>query len=76
MENLRDQLAVFQVIGGEGGFILGKAAIDLIHTDPRVINGFSFAEQLCETASSEKDEKFQNADLSASMPSIITRPLA
>ncbi len=29
----------------------------------------------CETASNEKDEKFQNADLSASIPSIMTRPL-
>lgn len=28
------------------------------------------------TASSEKEEKFQNADFSASMPSIISRPLA
>ncbi len=57
MENARDQLAVFQVVGGEGGFILGKAAIDLIHTIPGVINGFSFAEQFLRDGFQRKRRK-------------------
>ena len=46
VENLRDQLAVFQVIGGKRRFIFIKAPVDLVHSVPGVVDGFAFAKQL------------------------------
>ncbi len=46
VENLRDQLAIFQVIGGERRFIFVKAPVNLIHSVPGVVNGFALAKQL------------------------------
>ena len=46
MEDARYQLAVFQVVGGERGFILREAPVDFIHALPRVVDGFAFAQQL------------------------------
>ena len=48
VENLRNQLAIFQVIGGERRFIFVKASVNLIHSVPGVVNGFALAKQrLC-----------------------------
>ncbi len=46
VKNARDQLAIFQVIGGQRRFIFGEAAVDLVHPVPRVVDGFALAEQL------------------------------
>ncbi|STD25931.1 Uncharacterised protein [Enterobacter asburiae] len=46
VENLRDQLAVFQVIGGKRRFIFIKAPVDLVHSVPGVVDGFTLAKQL------------------------------
>ena len=76
MEDARNQLAVLQVVCRQRRFILVKTAIDFIHPIPRVINGFALTEQFAGHRFQGKEEKFQNADFSASMPSIISRPLA
>ena len=46
VEDLRDQLAVFQVIGGERGFVFVKAPVNFVHSVPGVVDGFAFAKQL------------------------------
>ena len=46
VENPRDQLTVFQVIGGERGLVFVKAPVDLVHSVPGVVDGFAFAKQL------------------------------
>lgn len=76
MEDARNQLAVLQVVCRQRRFIVMKAAVDFIHP----IRGLSMAlpspSSSRATDSVAKEEKFQNADFSASMPSIISRPLA
>ncbi len=46
MENARHQLAVFQVVGGEGWLIFIEASLNLVHSVPRVIDRLAFPEQL------------------------------
>ena len=43
MENLRHQLAIFQVISRQRRFIFGETAVNFVHSIPRVIDRFSFA---------------------------------
>ena len=45
MENLRYQLTVFQVISSERRLILIKAPVDLVHSVPGIVDGFTFTEQ-------------------------------
>ena len=46
VKNARHQLAVFQVIACQRRFIVGKAPVDLLHAMPRIVDGFSFTQQL------------------------------
>ena len=46
MKNTRDQLTVFEIVGGERGFILGKPAIYFVHPVPGIIYRLPFAQQL------------------------------
>ena len=45
VEDLRHQLAIFQVIGSERRLIFIKAPVDLVHSVPGIVDGFTFAEQ-------------------------------
>mgnify|MGYP003006653166 CR=1 FL=1 len=43
VEDLRHQLAIFQVISCQRRFIFGETAVNFVHSIPRVIDRFSFA---------------------------------
>lgn len=45
VKNPRNQLAIFQIIGRQGGFIFVKTPVNLIHSVPGIIDRFPFAEQ-------------------------------
>ena len=42
-ENTRDELAILQVVAGEGGFVFVEAALDFVHPLIRVVDGLAFA---------------------------------